>query len=268
MSYKSNRNWTLPAPKLGLITPNICEGGAPTQGILTGDTEYLWITYRFNSTAFTDSLHCNYYSKIQGPTTGCTDESQNVTVRFGDEFPFLTQSCSGFSANEFHILFQKTIGDVLPDPSQWSEYDFTSRLTGSSVSGYITASGMTGVTFTIDQDVVTGSTIYTLSDYISIPQNGETDKLNFGDEYFFYGNINADISATIYEMKYAINLSDQQFTSSNNPTIPPPLLLPDNRRYITEIGLYDSNKDLIILSKLQYPILRQGIQQFLVKVDF
>lgn len=135
------------------------------------------------------------------------------------------------------------------------------------VGGYITASGMTGVTFTIDQDVVSSATTYVLSNYIEIPQNGETDKLNFGDEYFFYGNINADISATIYEMKYAINLAEQQFTSSKNPTISN---LPDsdNRRYITEIGLYDSNKDLIILSKLQYPILRQGIQQFLVKVDF
>jgi hypothetical protein len=263
MSYKSNRNWTLPAPKLGLITPNICEGGAPSQGILTGDTEYLWVTYRFNSSAFTNSLHCNYYTKIQGPTTGCTDESQNVTVRFGDEFPFLTESCSGFSANEFHILFQKTIGDEVPNPANWSEYDFTSKLTSSMVGGYITASGMTGVTFTIDQDVVSSATTYVLSNYIEIPQNGETDKLNFGDEYFFYGNINADISATIYE----INLAEQQFTSSKNPTISN---LPDsdNRRYITEIGLYDSNKDLIILSKLQYPILRQGIQQFLVKVDF
>ena len=24
LSYKSNRNWTLPAPKLGLIVPNTC----------------------------------------------------------------------------------------------------------------------------------------------------------------------------------------------------------------------------------------------------
>ena len=38
--------------------------------------------------------------------------------------------------------------------------------------------------------------------------------------------------------------------------------------YVTEIGLYNSNKDLIVISKLQSPEIRQGIQQYVVKLDF
>jgi hypothetical protein len=64
-------------------------------------------------------------------------------------------------------------------------------------------------------------------------------------------------------MKYAINLQEEQFQNSTNPTS-----TPNGTFYITEIGLYNLNKDLMILSKLQYPILRQGIQQFLIKYDF
>jgi hypothetical protein len=98
---------------------------------------------------------------------------------------------------------------------------------------------------------------------MDIPMNGETDKMNFGDEYFFYGNIDTDIQATIYEMKYAVNLPEEQFTNSSNPTSSI-----SQNKYVTEIGLYNSNNDLMILSKLQYPVLRQGIQQFLIKYDF
>jgi hypothetical protein len=264
LSYKSNRNWTLPAPKLGLITPNICNTGYDTVGILSADTEYLWVTYRFNSSAYTDSLHCNYYSKIQGPSSGCSITSQNVTLRFGDEFPFMTQSCSsGFTANKMSILVQKTSGDTSPDPAQWIEIDVTPDISGTTVGGYLTASGITGTTFTISQNDYTGGTIYDLNNYIDIPMNGETDKMNFGDEYFFYGNIDTDIQATIYEMKYAVNLPEEQFTNSSNPTSSI-----SQNKYITEIGLYNSNNDLMILSKLQYPVLRQGIQQFLIKYDF
>lgn len=264
LSYKSNRNWTLPAPKLGLITPNICNTGYDTVGILSADTEYLWVTYRFNSSAYTDSLHCNYYSKIQGPSSGCSITSQNVTLRFGDEFPFMTQSCSsGFTANKMSILVQKTSGDTSPDPAQWIEIDVTPDISGTTVGGYLTASGITGTTFTISQNDYTGGTIYDLNNYIDIPMNGETDKMNFGDEYFFYGNIDTDIQATIYEMKYAVNLPEEQFTNSSNPTSSI-----SQNKYITEIGLYNLNNDLMILSKLQYPVLRQGIQQFLIKYDF
>jgi hypothetical protein len=87
--------------------------------------------------------------------------------------------------------------------------------------------------------------------------------LNFGDEYFFYGNLETDIMATIYEMKYLINLNNNQFTTTSNPTFPI-----GTSPYIMEIGLYNSNKDLMVISKLQSPVKRQGIQQFVVKLDF
>jgi hypothetical protein len=102
-----------------------------------------------------------------------------------------------------------------------------------------------------------------LQNYLDIPLNGEPNLLNFGDEYYFYGNFETDISATIYEMKYLINLNRNQFTNTSNPT-----WSAGTKSYITEIGLYDQNKDLIVISKLQSPELRQGIQQFVVKLDF
>ena len=102
-----------------------------------------------------------------------------------------------------------------------------------------------------------------MGNYISIPQNGQSDILNFGDEYFFYGNLETDIQATIYQMKYLINLSRNQFTDTSNPT-----WTSGTTSYVSEIGLYDVNKDLIVISKLQSPEIRQGIQQYVVKLDF
>jgi hypothetical protein len=92
LSYKSNRNWTLPAPQISLITPNTC-GTSNTTGVLTGGSETLWITYRLsNNYDFTNSLHCNYYSSLVGTENVCTpDTPQNVAVRFGGEFYCLVQ---------------------------------------------------------------------------------------------------------------------------------------------------------------------------------
>jgi hypothetical protein len=128
-------------------------------------------------------------------------------------------------------------------------------------------SGLTGTTFQLDlasyQNAVDNGDIYNLADYIDIPTNNQSQYLNFGDEYYFYGNFTTDISATIYEMRYLINLGRNQFTNTSNPT-----WTSGSTSYVTEIGLYDSNKDLIVISKLQSPELRQGIQQYVVKLDF
>jgi hypothetical protein len=156
------------------------------------------------------------------------------------------------------------VGDAQPNPTLWKEIDVTNEISASTINGYLTVSGLTGTTFQITPDLYNNSGVtYNLANYIDIPQNGQSEILNFGDEYYFYGNLETDISATIYEMKYLINLGRNQFTDTSNPT-----WTSGTTSYVTEIGLFDSNKELMVISKLQSPQLRQGIQQFVVKLDF
>ena len=267
LSYKSNRNWTLPAPKLSLMAPNTFNNNVGgLTGVLSGSNECLWVTYRFNNSSFTDSLHCNYYSKICGTDPDCPPDTADVVFKFGNEFPFLNDNPtgvpSGFSANDLVILAQKTTGDTLPDPAQWVEVTgITEQISATTVNGYMTVSGLTGTTLQITKAGYDGGSPYILENYIDLPQSGDT-QLNFGGEYLFYGNIKTDIQATIYVMNYQVNLGQVQFMDSSNPT------WLGNAPYVTEVGLYDSNKDLMIISKVQSPQLRQGVQQYTIKLDF
>lgn len=377
MSYKSNRNWTLPAPRVALVTPNTCGPiNQSIDGVLTGSGEYMYVTYRFtNQYSFTNSLHCNYYTKIKGPDLSCLDiGSQNVSVRFGGDFNCLNykpynpsttttttgmfttttttvlqnnlnyevgwsnlgcvinwidncgnpvsytttaetgnfQICAkegsinsectigfnpfgpcedcvttttttpnyttttttlcpdvcdistGYFAEKFEIICQKVTGNERPDPTEWRIIDYTDYLSATTINGNLTADGLTGTTFVITKDLYDAAPTYDLSDYINLTTVGNTgQQLNFGDEFYFYGTLETDIQATIYEMRYKVNLGAVEFQSSSNPgwSLGNPL-------YITEIGLYDSNKDLMIISKMQSPVPRQGTQQFLIKYDF
>ena len=295
MSYKSNRNWTLPAPKTSLVTPNTCGSESQsTQGVLTGNTEYMYVTYRLsNDMSFTNSLHCNYYIKQQGPNLNCNDiSSQNVAVRFGGEFGCLnyqpynpsttttttsvyttttTTICptncditTGYLGTKFEIICQKVTGDGRPDPTDWKIIDFTDLLSATTINGHITQDGLTGTTFVITDDLYNNAPTYDLSDYLDLTTLGDTGtQLNFGDEFYFYGTLETDIQATIYEMRDKINLSQAEFQASSNPG-----WVNGTTSYITEVGLYNSKKELMIISKLQSPTPRQGIQQFVIKFDF
>jgi hypothetical protein len=282
MSYKANRNWTLPAPQVSLVTPNTC--GTPTStvdGILTGNTETMYVTYRLtNQTGFTNSLHCNYYSKIVGNNNDCNpDTSKNVALRFGAEFGCMVQpvysagtpcitACNylpqGYFGTNFEILCQKVTTGNKPDSTQWRIIDYTDVISASTINGYLTQDGLTGTTFVITPELYNAAPYYDLNDYISLTTLGTTGQtLNFGDEFYFYGGLETDIQATIYEMKYKINLSNAEFLNTSNPT-----WTQGTKSYITEIALLDKNKDIVVMSKLQSPVLRQGIQQFVVKLDF
>ena len=293
LSYKSNRNWTLTSPQISLITPNTC-GTSNTTGVLTGGAETLWVTYRLsNSTEFTNSLHCNYYTSIIGTQNVCTpDTPQNVAVRFGGEFPCLVQpgfsptttttttinplttttttycpTCivpQGFYATQFQVLVQKTPVGQRPNPQSWKLIDFTSQISSSFINGYVTQQSLTANTFVITSQNYNLAPYYNLNNYINlVPINTTGTKLNFGDEYYFYGSLETDIQATIYEMKYKVNLSSTEFLVSQNPT-----WTFGTQSYVSEIALLDENKDILVMSKLQSPVLRQGIQQYVVKLDF
>jgi len=302
LSYKANRNWTLPAPQVSLITPNTC-GVSNSTGVLTGGGETLWVTYRLSNTdTFTNSLHSNYYTSVVGTANVCTpDTPQNVAVRFGGEFnclvqpgfnptttttttspsttttttisPFTTTTTTfcptctvpaGFYATQFQVLAQRTAAGQRPDPTQWRLIDFTDQISSMFINGYVTQESLTASTFTVTAENYNLAPLYNLNDYIDLVQNGATgQQLNFGDEYYFYGSLETDIQATIYEMKYKINLSFNEFLVSQNPT-----WTPGTPSYVTEIALLDENQDILVMSKLQSPVLRQGIQQYVVKLDF
>jgi len=304
MSYKSNRNWTLPSPQLSLITPNTCGTNTSNEGILTGDNQTLYVTYRFtNDFNFTNSLHCNYYPKISGNNPICNPTvSQNVTVRFGSEFNCLgqglvpvttttttlfpittttttfdpyttttTTSCpvacevpQGYFAERFEIICQLTTDGQRPNSSNWKIIDYTDLLNSTTINGYLTQSGITGTTFVITKELYENAPFYNLNQYIPLTSLGTTTpNLNFGDEFYFYGSFETDIQATIYEMRYKINLGYNQFVKSSNPS-----WSGGTNSYVTEIALLDEDKDILVMSKLQSPVLRQGIQQYLVKLDF
>jgi hypothetical protein len=270
LNYKSNRSWTLPAPKLGLITPNTFNGVlGGTTGLLSGDSETLFLSYRFNSSAFTNSLHCNYYTKISGNDQSLLPGASDIILRFGNEFPFLNSELlttpSGFTANSIKLLVQKVnSGTTRPDPIMWKEIDVSDQLSASTSNGYLTVSGLTGTTIQLTKNMYDTAPLYNLASYINVPvlnQAGVT--LNFGGEYLFFGTITTDIQATIYVMNFLVNLGQTQFFDSSNPTW-------DKSKpiYVTEVALYNADKELMVISKIQSPEKRQGIQQYPIKLDF
>ena len=276
LSYKSNRNWTLPMPKLELIPAGTnCSGTVSQVGLFnsTPNTEELYVSYLMGSvTGYTTGMHCNYYSKIIGDTSA---GSRDVTLAFGPEWPYLrgynaancTYSGTGWQADSFNVIFQKVPYGTYPDPANWKIYDITSQVSNHTPSNPIFGTNManSNCSFYINNDIYTGATGYTFHNYINVPLNNDQEPwlLQFGDEEFFFGNLETDIMATIYEMKYNVTVSNNQFNTSLNPT-----WANANTVRITEIGLFDAQKDLMAIAKLRSPVKRQGTQTFVVKIDY
>jgi len=278
MTYKSNRNWTLPMPRLGLIEAGqACATTDSNAGFFNGfpNSEQVWVSYLLeNHSGHTTGLHCNYYTKIIGDTSG---SNKDVVMNFGDEFPYIrpynntlcgAYSGSGVQVDTFNVLFQKTPNGVAPDPAQWQILDISSQVPSYTATTPLQAGALissNSCSFYLTADSIISATTYNLHDYINIPLNNnqEPTNLQFGDEYFFYGSLDTDIMATIYEMRYSIAMAASQFTTSQNPT-----WSASDKVRITEIGLFDTQKDLMAIAKLKNPTKRVGIQNFQIKIDF
>jgi hypothetical protein len=121
----------------------------------------------------------------------------------------------------------------------------------------------------IDQYILDNSEtdLYLLTDYIDLPSVTETDKFTFGDEVFFYGNIETDIKATIYKTQLTCNVLPNQFIASQNPTFNPD----QDKVAFTEIAIYDSNNIVVATGKFSEPVTRKYNSDMLVlqaTIDF
>jgi hypothetical protein len=259
LEYKSNRNYTLPAPKVGLIPTDTSGANSVMEGT-TGQT--LWVTYMFANTDDDqlNGLPCNYFTKITGTTT-----PSNVTVKFNGGFQFMNTTIddvkTGFVANQFYILTQMVDNGELPTPSNWDYIDFTTEAGGDGTD-LLDPDNLTGVTFTINKSKYDDGTAFDIENFIGLVPNEPSTLPQFGDEQPFPGSVKLVRASDILEMNFLVNLPTGKFTTSQNKTYSSG----DTR--ITEIVLLNESKETMVVAKTAKPIRRTGTQVFAVKLDF
>jgi len=163
----------------------------------------------------------------------------------------------GFYADTFKIIYQVVTGDTRPVTESWKEIDFSTSLEGGFISGTtLETQNPLAITprFQISQtDTLTAST-YSIADTLNISTEVSGSTLQFGDERFFYGNVEAFIGATIYKTLFKITINASDFSKTTNitrsvdPSTNPPIIR------VSEVGIYDSSGDLVIIGKLSKPI--------------
>jgi len=249
LSYKSNRNWTLPPLKANLSNPST---GVNT-GVL-GPNQTMFLTYQFDTdSGFTSTMPCQKYVKIVN--TSSSSKDVQFTISNTGLLPYMRQVESptydgrGFYAHNFNVLVQIVQDpDCRPSPTNWKQITW-GGLSGQTIDP-LTLEDQNPIIndFVVTNSRYTGATDFNLS-YLGIPLVSETGVLNFGDERFMYGNLNTWIGAKIYKTIFNFNIDGGLFTNTTNRTKDTATNL-----HFDEVGIYDSVGDLVIIGKFSSPI--------------
>lgn len=258
MSYKSNRNWTLPRID-GAFTNATTELAG-----LIGSTEEVYVTYLLaNETdGYETPMHCVNYRKIARGGVNQNNIKVNLPT---SQLPFMKTAHGtngGFTANKFYLLVQKVNVGVRPVSENWKKIDMTSSISGHG-GGNINPINLENSQFTVDLATYNAASTYNLGSIITLPNNSEVDKLQFGDEDVFFGNLDVVIKATAYKAPFLFTAPATQFNISKNPTY----TSSNNSIYISEVGIYNNNKELVAVGKLSKPIQKKRSDTLLIQLD-
>lgn len=299
LSYKSNRNFTLPQLSLSTsFSPKYPLSTSDATGILeTGYTYY--VTYLVDSvypysttnTGLTyghiTPLNCAYISQIDGVNDN-NGNPQFLRASFASNgFPFLrsgtgmeTYSGTGWNANSVQLMVNKVNKTLYPNmqidnlPSDsWKLISASPGGNGIYSGGSTTsidAPSLLTYNYIISQEDYNSGTTFALSGRYSGFTEGTSNWLSgmtFGDESFFFGNVTADIMATTFKTVLTVLVPNTSFNSSNNPSFNANINLDT---YITEIGVLDSNNVLVGVGKFTYPIPKNTSRflAFQLEIDF
>jgi hypothetical protein len=224
----------------------------------------VFLTYQLEGAAYSANtsyghstpLHCAYIQEIttdtlSGKFINCFFPSQNA-------FPFLVEPSgvttkTGFTATKVNVLTQIVSGitdstvTIEPDPNGWFKRDVTAQITGHTVGQPLSPFKLANTTFQVNPNDLGDP--YDLM-YLNYPTSlsVDDDKLSFGEEVFFYGNISADIRARAFTTDIPVTLSLGEFNGTTNPSWDG-----QSSVFITEIGIYDEDENLLAIRKLANP---------------
>lgn len=299
LTYKYNRNFTLPALQVdSTIVPKFPLSITDATGILQTGYSY-YVTYVVEnhlpylsgmSFGYPQTVNCNYISKIDG-VADINGNPQFLKVNFASNgFPFMrnglamaggsSYSGTGWASSKVQLLVNKVDTTMYPNmqidnlpTDNWkliSDELYGGNGIYSGGSSSIDASTLLGFTYIISQeDYNSGTTLSLNGKYSAFTMNNDYTQsgLTFGDETFFFGNVKADILATVFKTVLTVLAPDTNFNSTTNPSFNPLL---DSNTYITEIGVLDSNNVLVGVGKPTYPIVKNSSRYlaFQLEIDF
>ncbi len=297
MTYKSNRNYTMPELSLNLAsTPKYPLTTSEAAGLCkSGKTYFATYITESNSTyssgstfGYPQSLHCGYIQQIDGETDN-NGNNQYLTATFPtNSFPYLRSSANmnetspmsgtGWNANKVQLLVSEqdlgvssaltTLADV--KPTEWkliSSVVGNGIYTGDTTDLTIEPNKLNGYQFIISQEDYDSGTTYVLDSIFTTNDDHSLTGLTFGDESFLFGNVDANILSTTYKTVITTFAKNDSFNSSSNSTFDNNL---DNNTYITEVGILDSSGNLIAAGKPTYPIKKNEgrFLTFQLQIDF
>lgn len=260
MSYKSNRNWTLPTLNYGLVTA--------TDGLL-GQTQDLYISYMLGSNSgYTTGLHAQNYTCVVLSEEECPDNAKkDVQVTFPTAgLPYMTVSGgTGFEADKFYIIAQRVSSGTKPTSDGWVIMDYTNQISNHTTGTTINPLNLENTTFTINKSTyISGSTSFLLDNYINIPMLVEPNLLQFGDENFFFGNVMAAGLTRKWRTKFNIVVPPTLFNTTTNPT----WLNSGQNVHISEVGIYGTGGDLVAIGKMNLPIEKSNTTTVIIEIAF
>ena len=261
MSYRSNRNYTLPDLSAELVTS---VSGNCTGVLKAGERMYLtyWLENVGTGTTniTTPILPSQRYSVIDNNTS--SDKDVQFRINNIGQLPYMRKKEDvsydgyGFFADTFKVLAQVVDPNTQfrPIPSNWKVMDFTSNKitvnSGETINPLLFENQNPNITgFIMTGSLYSGASIFNLGSELDMPNASYYNRLNFGKERLFYGNLRTYIGATIYKSLFNINVDGASISSSSNPSYD----FGDDR-YISEIGILDNSQNLVLVGKLSRPI--------------
>jgi hypothetical protein len=219
-----------------------------------------------SSSGYTTGLHCQNFVCVTTEDCDCNPiDSKTVKVTLPNQFPYMTVTGgTGWYADKFYILVQKQPLGTYPDPTQWKLIDYTSDINGHTVGNRIDPNNLVTSIYEITNTDYLSGVPYDLSNFIKIPQISETNNLQFGDERFFFGNIEAVGATYKYRTKFVFTVSPTMFNWSINPTWENS----NQRVHISEVGIYDVNQNLVAIGKMNLPIEKVPNATIIIEVAF
>ena len=236
LNTNSNRSFQFPDMGARLITNK-------NNGVLKPN-QCIWLSYILTSNVYREYLPSQNIIRVQNTTL----VNKDIEFNFGD----LTGLDLDF--NSLKLVYQVTDDCSKPSPCNWKQVDFSEDIMNGNNVDLNLASDKTD--YVLNNFKFLTSSNFKLS-YLNNIDSGCSQKINANFEFYS--------ARELFKSVFNIKVDGSKLNSSKNCTYSS-----GDNVVLSEIGIFNTNKDLVMISKLTNPIVvnKSSLYTLEVNIDF